>query len=256
MKLVIASTSIRQDADGRFSLNDLHSASGGDPNQQPAFFLRNDQTQKLIAAIDAESNSANSQSSTVQISAVKTKEGRGGGTHVAKEMVYAYAMWISPEFHLQVIRTFDEVATGRAALPNPPRLFPDYFKVARLIGLDKNAAATSANQAVRKLTGVNLLELLDQTHMVADPRGRTLNATQLAAVLGYAGGAREVNHALEKIEMQRKFGGEWAPTEEGRQHGEWYDTGKRHGDGVPVKQWKWFESVGLPLAQQYLPDPA
>lgn len=60
MKLVIAKTEIHQDAEGRFSLNDLHRSAGGDPNQQPAFFLRNEQTISLIAAIEAD-RSANSQ---------------------------------------------------------------------------------------------------------------------------------------------------------------------------------------------------
>ena len=38
--------------------------------------------------------------------------------------------------------------------------FKALFGVARLIGLDKNAAAISANQAVKKITGMNVLELL------------------------------------------------------------------------------------------------
>ena len=104
-KLTIASTEIHQDADGRYSLNDLHSAAGGDSNHQPAFFMRTEQTQDLISEI---SNSSDSQNKNP----VDSKAGRYGGTYASKEIVYAYAMWISPKFHLQVIRTFDALVTG------------------------------------------------------------------------------------------------------------------------------------------------
>ena len=88
--------------DGLFSLNDLHQSSGGASKHKPANFMRLDTTQELMAEIRC---------SDVSIIPAKTITGRGKaqGTYVCKELVYAYAMWISPKFHLTVIRAFDDM---------------------------------------------------------------------------------------------------------------------------------------------------
>ena len=123
--LILEDTYVRQDEQGRFSLNDLHQAAGGEDRHRPTFWLRLDQTQALVdelgqptpdLASATPSNCADLHSfKTTEISrsfqAVSKIEGRNGGTFVARELVYAYAMWISPSFHLKVIRVFKEYAT-------------------------------------------------------------------------------------------------------------------------------------------------
>lgn len=147
-EITILNTAISTDAEGRFSLNDLHKASGGDKKHQPANFLRMEQTQELISELGDENKLLRCEEFPVDDEkAFLTSEERPGdenklrtcaqfpvddekafrefpersgehvsvvqggvasaqGTFVAWELVYAYAMWISPKFHLHVIRTF------------------------------------------------------------------------------------------------------------------------------------------------------
>ena len=106
--LTIADNSIRQDADGFFCLNDLHRAAGGSAKDQPSNFLARAETDDLRYEVKL----------TLGFPGVKTSPGRYGGTYVVKELVYAYAMWISPKFYLQVIRAYDALV----AAPQAPAL--------------------------------------------------------------------------------------------------------------------------------------
>lgn len=106
--LIIGTSSIRQ-IDGLYSLNDLHAASGGNDNFKPVFFLRNAQTIALIEEIKG----ANS-----HLLPLRIEKGRNGGTYACKELVIAYAAWISPAFHLKVIRVFLAEAGRTLQIPD------------------------------------------------------------------------------------------------------------------------------------------
>ncbi len=118
--MVIDDIEVRRDAYGRYSLNDLHRAavaSGANARtKEPGKFLSSQQITELVQElIDTQNLGVGSFNETTQnlgSKPVSKIEGRNGGTYVCKELVYAYAMWISPSFHLKVIRTFDMVTSA------------------------------------------------------------------------------------------------------------------------------------------------
>ena len=124
--LTILKTSIRQ-SDNLYSLNDLHVASGSENRHKPSLFMSNQQTKDLIAEIDNSSDAGNPAS---------VKIVRGGrnpelqGTWVCEELVLSYAMWISPKFHLIVLRAFLAMQRNQPqqlALPEPEKKFTFEF---------------------------------------------------------------------------------------------------------------------------------
>ena len=117
--LQILSQSIRT-FENLYALNDLHIASGGKSKHQPSNFVRLDTTKALIAEIEKDNQHA-------------LKIIRGGnfqGTYACEELVIAYAMWISPQFHLVVLRAFIAMHRNQPqqlALPEPEKKFSFEF---------------------------------------------------------------------------------------------------------------------------------
>lgn len=98
--LTILNNSIRQ-LDNLYSLTDLHRASGGEQKHKPVLFLSNQQTKELISEIEIEGKVG------IPTSVVKTvRGGKNPSTYACEELILAYAMWISPKFHLVVLRAF------------------------------------------------------------------------------------------------------------------------------------------------------
>ncbi|ASX06943.1 DNA-binding protein [Escherichia coli] len=106
--MVIDGIEVRRDAYGRYSLNDLHRAavaSGANARtKEPGKFLSSQQTVELVHELTNTQNLGVDPVSVIH-------GGNERGTYVCKELVYAYAMWISPSFHLKVIRTFDMITS-------------------------------------------------------------------------------------------------------------------------------------------------
>lgn len=104
--LIVAGSAVRINKNDLYSLNDLHKAAGAKEKDQPALWLRLDGTKALI---DELSNSTQMQDKDI----AQSSAGRYGGTHVCKQLVYAYAMWINPKFHIHVIEAYDDLVNGR-----------------------------------------------------------------------------------------------------------------------------------------------
>lgn len=102
--IVIDGVSVRRNQSGRYCLNDLHRAAGGAKRHQPSDWLSVNQPQELVQLL----NSGNPRSLSLE-----TIQGGKGGTYVCKELVYSYAMWISAEFNLKVIRTFNALSASK-----------------------------------------------------------------------------------------------------------------------------------------------
>jgi hypothetical protein len=240
----IADVDIAKDQDGRFCLNDLHKAAGDERRHGPSIWLENQQAKELAQELS---------DTGIPVSVVRG--GPAQGTYVSKELVYAYAMWISAKFHLQVIRTFDAAVTGqlaapasskRASQPKSPVLAaagmaPSLMRALRSFGIDKNAAAIGANQIINAETGINLLQLAGHTHLPTPSQEICYTPTELGS--RFCQSARSFNRRLADAGLQVNVSGHWVPTDRGRAHAVVLDTGKAHSSGTPIQQVKWLDSV-------------
>lgn len=113
--------------------------------------------------------------------------------------------------------------------------------ILKAAGITGNQLAIAADNYYRKRTGISVIEA-SGVELVAPKQQQLLTPTQIGKELGLSG--RKVNLMLAGLGLQRRIGDVWEPTEDGKARGAvLMDTGKRHGDGAPVRQLKWPSDV-------------
>lgn len=182
---------VSQDASGRFCINDLHRAAGGEKRHSPSYWLTNQQTQALIRELE-----------TTGFPAVQTYAGVNGGTYVVKELVYSYAMWISSSFHLKVIRAYDKKTVAPAELSRM-----DILKIAMEAEQGRLLAIEQRDEALR--TKAEIGSRREATAM-ATASAKAREVERLKSELG-RNQAHATVKAVEKM-LKRSFGNQgWRP---------------------------------------------
>lgn len=143
--ITILDTGIRQDAQGRFCLNDMHRAAVAAKQDykrcQIEHFTRTDTTRALVDELR--------KNGELDFEPLVSTAGRYGGTYACRELVIAYAAWISPVFHLKVLQVF--LATTAPVRPLLMHPQPSYMVDAWFVILRYQAGCTMHRALARAL---------------------------------------------------------------------------------------------------------
>lgn len=180
-----------------------------------------------------------------------------------KRDTYVVVAQLSPEFTARIVDRWQELETGSYSAQSPAieplyvhaaRIVPAYMEAARAFGFEGNQATLSANRAIKRFTGVNLLEAMGQTALIAPDQEPLLTASDIALRLSI--GKLEANPLLIDCGLQtshrdHKNRIHYELTEDGHKYGVVLDTDKKHGSGTPIRQIKWSARV-LPVLEARL----
>ena len=224
--LIIDTITIRKDAEGRYCLNDLHKAAGGESRHQPGKWLENQQTQNLVEALMTDTgNPVSGNNKPLNI----IKGGSGiQGTFVCEDLVFDYAMWISAEFKLKVIRAYKALTTPQ---PVPTiavhydqlsdhgkaiSITKDMMDLGKLFNAPLHIVQQEACKEIKARVNIDLTRLLsyssDQDHISEEEM--MLEPTELGRMFNLS--PMGMNKKLEALGLQERIDGKWTPTDFGQ----------------------------------------
>ena len=130
---VIASVPITTDTEGRYNLNALHKAGGGETHKAPAQWLRTKQAAELVK----EMSDVGIHTSPVSVNKGKRSDGTVQGTFAHELLAIEYAGWISPAFRLRVNQTFLDYKKGQMQQPVIDLDNKDFLRSLAFAGVEK-----------------------------------------------------------------------------------------------------------------------
>lgn len=147
--------------------------------------------------------------------------------------------------HMEVLPALRKTGTYTVPSTNdqPLTTYKLALEVANLMGFTGNQALLSADNYIKASYGVSVVEKMHPTGLIAQRKELTYTPTELGKMNDPPLSAMKFNHLLAAFGLQTHNGHGYDPTEAGLQHCEVLDTQKRHSDGTPIKQIKWFKSV-------------
>lgn len=166
-----------------------------------------------------------------------------------------FKKWVTSEVLPSIRKTgsysFDKKETKVPELIDANALYLSDLEVAKTF-LEGNQAILSANVSTRKATGIDILER-HEAKLISPVKHQLLNVTSVGKQIGAT--ARETNLLLEKLGLQISMRDDkgnllYDLTDKGKDFGEVLDTTKKHNDGTPIKQLKWYTNVIEPLLKE------
>lgn len=158
-------------------------------------------------------------------------------------------------FMIESVAAVRSAPVSGTAVAREARLTMTMFMgLAEKCGLKGNQLVLSANQATRKLTGVDCMSALGVSHLDSPQQAVLLTPSDIGARLGLT--AQVVNKGLTTYDYQtahqtKKRETYYELTEKGLAAGGTFsDTGKKHNDGTPVRQLRWPSTIVKPFATE------
>ena len=161
---------------------------------------------------------------------------------------YIVVAQLCPEFTAKLVDYWQATKDTPQTLPlmtrqeQALRLTPHAMLAAKAYGFEGNQAILSADKAVKGITGVSTL-LLMGVELKKEVQTLNLTPTEIGKQLNPPISAIATNKKLESLGYQEKLGDSWSPTQKGKPYAIFLDTGKKHSDGTPITQLKWFDTL-------------